>query len=228
MANLLLVEDAQRVAEFVRNGLEAEGHRVAMAATGPDGFLLAREHAFDLLILDLMLPGCSGQDLCRDLRAAGTSTPIMMLTAVDDISTKVDCLRGGADDYLVKPFDFDELTARVDALVRRSQNRADCRQATLSVSGITIDRDAKSVFIGEREVEMTPREFQLLQTLMEAPDRVHSRTRLLNKIWGYESDPLTNVIDVYINRIRSKLELDADTGPIRTVRGYGYRLAALQ
>ena len=223
MPDLLLVEDAPNVAEFVRKGLEAEGHCVAVADSGPAGFLLAREQDFDLLILDVMLPGYSGQELCRRLRAGGNSTPIMMLTAVDEVSEKVESLRGGADDYLVKPFDFDELTARIDALVRRRHHRAEPASQTLSVFGITIDRAAKTVQQNDQEIEFTPREFELLQTLMEAPNNVLSRTRLLNKIWGYDSDPLTNVVDVYVKRIRAKLGLNADTGPIKTVRGYGYR-----
>ncbi len=226
MPDLLLVEDAPKVAEFVRQGLISEGHCVTVAETGPGGFALARDQSFDLLILDVMLPGFSGQELCRKLRAAGDETPIMMLTAVDEVSEKVDCLRGGADDYLVKPFDFDELTARIDALVRRGHNRAELVSPRLTAAGITIDRAAMTVTCHGAEVELTPRELQLLQTLMEAPNRVLSRTRLLNKIWGYDSDPLTNVIDVYIKRIRSKLDMDAETGPIRTVRGYGYRFAA--
>jgi len=223
MSDLLLVEDAAKVAEFVRSGLRAEGHCVTVAKTGPVGFDLAREQSFDLLILDVMLPGYSGQELCRKLRAAGNETPIMMLTAVDGVAEKVECLRGGADDYLVKPFDFDELAARIEVLVRRGHGRAEAMPATLSAGGITIDEAAKTVTCHDTEIEFTPREFQLLLTLMSAPNRVLSRTRLLNKIWGYDSDPLTNVIDVYIKRIRSKLSMDAETGAIKTVRGYGYR-----
>ena len=226
MSNLLLVEDAVRVAEFVKQGLEAEGHSVSVAANGPDGFALARQQFYDLLILDLMLPGYPGDELCRRLRATGNETPIMILTAVDDVSEKVDCLRKGADDYLVKPFDFDEFTARIDALVRRNQSRGEREMTTLSIAGVVIDRDAKTVTVEGTEIDLTPREFQLLQVLMENPNRVLSRARILNKIWGYESDPFTNVVDVYVQRIRSKLNIDHETGPIKTVRGYGYRFVA--
>lgn len=228
MSDLLLVEDAARVADFVRQGLETEGHSVTIAETGPDGFERARGQEFDVLILDVMLPGYSGQDLCRKLRAVGNETPIMMLTAVDEVSEKVDCFRAGADDYLVKPFDFDELIARIEALARRGHARGESVAPSLSAAGITLDRAAKTVFCEGEEIEFTPRELQLLQTLMEAPNRVLSRTRLLNKIWGYDSDPLTNVIDVYIKRIRSKLRMDPETGPIKTVRGYGYRFVSSQ
>lgn len=218
-----MVEDVERVARFVKQGLEAEGHRVAIATNGPDGLAIAGEQSFDLLILDVMLPGYSGRELCRRVRALGNATPIMMLTALDEISEKVECLRGGADDYLVKPFDFDELTARVEALVRRGQGRNDEAPSRLSADGLVLDRHAKTVMMRGRELEFTAREFQLLETLMLSPNRVLSRTRLLNKVWGYDSDPMTNVIDVYIKRIRAKLGFHPDTGPIRTVRGYGYR-----
>jgi len=215
------------VARFVRQGLEAEGHKVALAASGPEGFARIGEQHFDLMILDVMLPGFSGRELCRRVRALGDSTPIMMLTAVDDVSEKVECLRSGADDYIVKPFDFDELTARVEALVRRGQGRSsEEAPARISGAGITIDRHAKTVMLAGREVEFTPRELQLLETLMTSANRVLSRTRLLNKVWGYDADPMTNVVDVYIKRIRTKLNFDAETGPIRTVRGYGYRFCS--
>jgi DNA-binding response OmpR family regulator len=225
MSDLLLVEDAPRVAQFVRQGLEAEGHRVTVATSGPDGFSLAQERPFDLLILDIMLPGYSGRELCSSLRALGQTTPVMMLTAVDEVREKVGCLKDGADDYLVKPFDFDELVARVEALVRRGQGRADDTPTVLACAGVTIDRAAMTVHIHGTEVDLTPRELRLLETLMETPNRVLSRARLLNRVWGYDSDPMTNVIDVYITRIRAKLGFDPDTGPIRTVRGYGYRFS---
>ena len=183
---------------------------------------LALDQNFDLLILDIMLPGYSGHELCKRVRGAGNMTPIMMLTALDDVYEKVTCLRDGADDYLVKPFDFDELTARVDALVRRGSGKVEQQQSVLVEGSITFNRNARAVYLEGVKVDMTPREYQLLQILVEHPNQVQSRTRLLNKIWGYDCDPLTNVVDVYINRIRKKLRMDPDNGPIETVRGYGY------
>ncbi|MDB5690778.1 MAG: arlR [Sphingomonas bacterium] len=207
----------------MRQGLEAEGHRVLVAGTGPEGFARASERRFDLIILDVMLPGYSGRELCRRMRTSGDQTPIMMLTALDDVAEKVECLRGGADDYLVKPFDFDELTARIDALVRRGQGRGEEAPTRIEAAGVTIDLLARTVALQGEEIDFTARELQLLETLMSSPDRVLSRTRLLNKVWGYDADPMTNVVDVYIKRIRTKLGFHPDTGPIRTVRGYGYR-----
>lgn len=225
MPHLLLVEDAKRVSEFVRRGLLAEGHTVAVADNAPDGLELALDQKFDLLILDIMLPGYSGHELCKRLRASGNTIPVMMLTALDDVSEKVSCLRDGADDYLVKPFDFDELTARVDALVRRSTTQVEQKLPVIMEGDIVFDRDARAVFLKGEKVDLTPREYQILQILIENPDRVQSRTRLLNKIWGYGSDPLTNVVDVYINRIRKKLSINSENGPIQTIRGYGYCFA---
>jgi DNA-binding response OmpR family regulator len=222
MSHLLLVEDSKRVSEFVKRGLIAEGHSVAVADNAPDGFEIALDQVFDLLVLDIMLPGYSGHELCKRIRSVGDTTPILMLTAIDEVAEKVACLRDGADDYLVKPFDFDELTARVDALVRRSSNHAEQRPAVIAEGDIVFDRRARAVSCNGEKVDLTPREYQLLQILIENPNRPQSRTRLLNKIWGYGCDPLTNVVDVYINRIRKKMRLDADHGPIRALRGYGY------
>ncbi len=222
MPHLLLVEDAKRVSEFIRRGLEAEGHSVSVADNGPDGYEIALDQKFDLIILDIMLPGYSGHELCQRLRDAGISTPIMMLTALDEISEKVGCLRDGADDYLVKPFDFDELAARVDALVRRGGSQVEPLSPIITEADIVFDRNARSVFFKDEKVDLTPREYQILQMLIENPNRVQSRTRLLNKIWGYDCEPLTNVVDVYINRIRKKLYMNSDNGAIETIRGYGY------
>jgi DNA-binding response OmpR family regulator len=149
-----------------------------------------------------------------------------MLTALDATEDKVEGLRGGADDYLTKPFDFDELLARIEALIRRGRGFEQKPDSRLAVGDIVLDRETMEVSRGGRVVELTAKEFQLLDLLMSAPGKVMSRTRILNKVWGYDSDPLTNVVDVYIRRIRAKLDLHADDGPIRTVRGYGYKLEA--
>ena len=223
---LLLVEDDARVADFLTRGLEAEGYAVAHAGDGPQGLARATNEPFDVLILDVMLPGFSGRELCQKLRAQGITTPVLMLTALDATEDKVEGLRGGADDYLTKPFDFDELLARIEALIRRGRGYEAKPDPRVAVGDITLDREAMEVRKAGRPVELTGKEFQLLDLLMSAPGKVMSRTRILNKVWGYDSDPLTNVVDVYIRRIRAKLELDPETGPIRTVRGYGYKMEA--
>ena len=225
MASLLLVEDDARVADFLTRGLEAEGHAVAHAADGPSGLERAGAgDAYEALIVDVMLPGFSGRELTQRLRAQGVTTPILMLTAMDATEDKVEGLRGGADDYLTKPFDFDELLARIEALIRRGRGWEQKPDPRLTVGDLVLDRESMEVRLGGRPVELTAKEFQLLELLMSAPGKVMSRTRILNKVWGYDSDPLTNVVDVYIRRIRAKLEVDSETGPIRTVRGYGYKL----
>jgi DNA-binding response OmpR family regulator len=225
MASLLLVEDDARVADFLTRGLEAEGHTVTHAADGPAGLERASSSdSFEAFIVDVMLPGFSGRELTRRLRAQGVATPILMLTAMDATEDKVEGLRGGADDYLTKPFDFDELLARIEALIRRGRGWEQKPDPRLVVGGLVLDRESMEVRLAGRAIELTAKEFQLLELLMGSPGKVMSRTRILNKVWGYDTDPLTNVVDVYIRRIRAKLELDPDTGLIRTVRGYGYKM----
>ena len=222
--SLLLVEDDERVRRFLVRGLEAEGYSVAVACDGPEGFAKARSEIFDTLILDIMLPGFSGRELCHRLRGAGVGTPILMLTALDATEDKVEGLRGGADDYLTKPFDFDELLARIEALIRRGRGAATEPPQVLQAGEVTLDRQAVTVQRSGESVDLTIKEFQLLEFLMASPGRAMSRTRILNKVWGYDSDPLTNVVDVYVRRLRTKLNWDPETGLIRTLRGYGYKL----
>jgi DNA-binding response OmpR family regulator len=224
--HLLYVEDDERVRRFVVRGLEAEGYSVTVARDGPEGFARARLEPFDVLILDIMLPGYTGRELCQRLRSAGVGAPILMLTAMDATEDKIDGLRGGADDYLTKPFDFDELLARIEALIRRARGGPTEPPQVLRAGDVTLDRDAVTVRRNGEPVDLTIREFQLLELLMGSPGKAMSRTRILNKVWGYDSDPLTNVIDVYIRRLRTKLNWDPETGLIRTLRGYGYKLDA--
>jgi DNA-binding response OmpR family regulator len=224
MMNLLFVEDDERVSRFVRRGLQAEGHRVAIASTGPDGFERARQETYDVMIFDIMLPGMDGRQLCSRLRAEQVNTPIMMLTALDNTCDKVESLRGGADDYLTKPFDFDELLARIEALGRRARGTTADPPGQVELGGLLIDRTAMTVRLDGRLVLLTAKEFQLLDLFVEMRGKVLSRTRILNKIWGYDSDPFTNVVDVYVRRLRTKLGWDAHTGWIRTIRSYGYKL----
>jgi len=224
MTSALLVEDDERVRRFVIRGLESEGYLVSTAADGVQGLELARRESFDVLILDLMLPGLSGKELCQRLRAAGVQVPILMLTALDALEHKVEGLRSGADDYLTKPFDFEELLARIEALVRRSKGALPHPSPILRAGDVTLDREAHVVRRAGKPVELTSTEFQLLDLLMSNGGKVLSRTRILLKVWNCDSDPLTNVVDVYVRRLRTKLGWDAERGMLRTLRGYGYKL----
>ncbi len=222
MTSLLLIEDDKRVAAFLERGLAVEGYVVELAADGRSGLALARSEPFDLIILDGMLPGLSGRDVLAQMRSGGVRTPVLMLTAMDATLDKIEGLRAGADDYLTKPFDFDELLARLEALLRRTGAGA-APSGVVQAGSITLDRSAMSVTVNGAPVELTATEFQLLDLLMGAQGKVLSRARILNKIWGVGADPLTNIVDVYIRRLRAKLAMDAETGAIRTVRGFGYR-----
>ncbi|MEP7312274.1 MAG: response regulator transcription factor [Pseudomonadota bacterium] len=224
MTSVLLVEDDERVRRFVIRGLESEGYLVSTAADGLQGLDSARQASFDVVILDLMLPGLSGKELCQRLRAADVQVPILMLTALDALEHKVEGLRSGADDYLTKPFDFDELLARIEALVRRSKGALPHPSPILRAGDITLDREARVVRRAGKPVELTTTEFQLLDLLMSNAGKVLSRARILLKVWNSDSDPLTNVVDVYIRRLRTKLGWDAEHGLLRTLRGYGYKL----
>lgn len=221
--NLLVVEDDPRVADFLARGLRAEGYLITVARTGPEGLELGRSQPFDLIVLDLMLPGLSGLEVCQELRARQVLTPILMLTALDTTEDKIKGLRLGADDYLIKPFDVDELLARIEALIRRNRGfTADSKQ--LVVGDLVFDRETLTVRRGAHPIELTAKELALLELLMSAPGKVFSRERILNRVWGYAEDPLTNVIDVYIRRLRGKID-DGHTLPlIKTLRGIGYKL----
>ena len=222
--HLLVVEDEDRVADFLARGLRADGYVVTVARTGPEGLELGRTGAFAAIVLDLMLPGLPGQDVCQSLRAAGDITPILMLTALDAVEDRVEGLRMGADDYMTKPFAFDELIARIEALIRRNRT-FDVEPKRLAVLDLAFDRDTLRVTRAGRPIELTAKELALLELFMSAPGRVFSRARILSNVWGYSADPLTNVVDVYIRRLRKKLDDEAAT-LIVTVRGSGYRLEA--
>lgn len=223
--NVLLVEDEPRVADFINRGLRAENHGVTVASTGGVGVELAKTGEFDVIILDLMLPDMHGYDVCQKLRLEGDHTPILMLTAMDTLEDKIKGLRIGADDYLAKPFDFDELLARIEALVRRSRSFAP-NENIVEVGDLVLDRDAIEVTRGGEPIKLTAKEVAILELLMSAPGRVFSRTRILNQVWGYSEDPLTNVVDVYIARLRRKIDTPGREPMLETVRGHGYRLKA--
>jgi DNA-binding response OmpR family regulator len=223
--NVLLVEDDERIIEFVRRGLEAEGYKVDAVRGGLDAIRRAQSRHCQLIILDLLLPDLDGREVCRQLRAADVTTPILMLTALDTLEDKVRGLRIGADDYLAKPFAFEELVARVHALGRRGPDYRDT-SAELKVHDLVLDRETREVRRGGRLVELTPREFALLECLMCSPGKAVSRPLILEKVWGYSGHPLTNVVEVYIRHLRRKVDQDAPLPLIETVRGFGYRIRA--
>jgi DNA-binding response OmpR family regulator len=227
--NLLIVEDDARVADFLLRGLRSEGYRIVHASTGPEGLELARAGEFQLVLLDVMLPGMSGIELCQILRAERNPVPVLMLTAMGRVEDRVSGLRCGADDYLTKPFAFDELLARIEALLRRPPQLRQ-RDTVLTVADLRFDRERMAVTRGpadaENRIALTAKELALLELLMSAPGRIHSRERILANVWGAHEDPLTNIVDVYIRRLRSKID-DGHAKPlIKTVRGLGYTIEA--
>ncbi|MEM8691066.1 MAG: response regulator transcription factor [Pseudomonadota bacterium] len=220
--NILLIEDETRVADFLRRGLSAEGWSVQHAPDGETGIEFTRQDSFDLIILDLMLPGISGQDVCRKLRARKITTPILMLSALDATDERVAGLKIGADDYLPKPFDFDELVARIEALHRRASGyRAERVSDMLDFGAITFNKTSYVAKVDGTELDLSAKERDLLLLFMSNPGRVLSRERILNAVWGVNADPMTNVVDVYVGRVRRKL---GDHGQrIVTLRHVGYR-----
>jgi len=215
--HILVIEDDRRLAELVARRLRAEGHRTEIREDGRTGLERARDDDLDLAIVDVMLPELDGMALTRSLRDAGVHTPVLMLTARDAVDDRVNGLRSGADDYLVKPFAFDELLARVEALARRSRaTPADVHV----VEGVRVDRLARRVHVGDREVELTSKEFDLLACLLDHRGQVLTRAQLKEMVWDFPFDAKTKVVDLYVHYLRRKLGPSADI--IRTVRGVGY------
>ncbi len=222
MNTILLVEDEVRVADFVRRGLRAEGWAVEHTADGETALAILDDRAFDVVILDLMLPGLSGLEVCQRMRARKIHTPVLMLTALDSTDDRITGLRTGADDYLPKPFDFEELLARIAALRRRATEFSQpASQSVLSHAGIVFDREAMILTVDGRPVDLSVKERDLIALLLANTNKVLSRERILNAVWGTQEDPLTNVVDVYIGRLRRKI--DPYGHLIATVRGAGYR-----
>ncbi len=219
------MEDDLRIASFVRRGLEAEGHLVDHAGDLPDGLARASGGDHDLLILDRMLPSGDGLGMCRALREGGVAIPALLLTAKASLGEKVEGLRGGADDYLTKPFAFEELLARAEILIRRWRSAGPPVEPLLRVGDLELDLQARRVRRGTREITLTAKEFALLEFLMRNEGRVVSRTRLLSNVWSYDFDPGTKVVDVYIRYLRRKIDEGEAAALIHTVRGFGYRLA---
>ena len=221
--NLLVVEDDVRVADFVVRGLKAEGYAATAVGSAEDALPLLRAGGVDLALFDVMLPGQSGMELCQQLRAECNPVPILMLTAMGSVQDRVAGLRCGADDYLPKPFAFDELLARIEALLRRPPQLVR-RDETLVAGELVFHRDRMAVTRAGQEIALTAKELALLELLMSAPGRMFSRERILSNVWGLATDPLTNVVDVYVRRLRAKLDEPGRQSWITTVRGLGYRL----
>jgi DNA-binding response OmpR family regulator len=217
MNRILIVEDEERLASFLDKGLRANGYATTVVAEGGAASLMARDDDFDLVILDLGLPGKDGFDVLREIRAAGQRLPIVILTARDELEDKVSGLDRGADDYVTKPFRFEELLARVGARLRTDPRE---QSPVLRVGSIALNPRTRRVVVGGRELELSAREYSMLEVLMRHPGQVMSREQLLSHVWGYDFDPGSNVVDVYIGYLRRKL--GAET--IETLRGAGYRL----
>lgn len=221
MTRVLVVEDERRVATALRRGLEREGFAVDLAADGVDGLWMATEQAYDAIVLDLMLPGLNGDEVCRKLREADVWTPVLVLTAKDGELDEAEALDGGADDFLSKPFSYVVLVARLRALLRRGQRE---RPVVLDVGGVQLDPASHRVRRDDVELELTAREFAVLHFLMLHVDQVVSKADVLDSVWDYEFEGDPNIVEVYVRRLRVKL--GADSGlRIETVRGAGYRLA---
>jgi two-component system OmpR family response regulator len=220
---VLVVEDEAKMAGLLRRALEEEGYAVDTAATGRDGLWLGGENAYDAVVLDLMLPDVDGFEVCRRLREAERWSPVLMLTARDDVADRVAGLDAGADDYLTKPFSLDELLARLRALIRRGAVE---RPAVLRAGDLTLDPTTRSVRRGAHEIDLTPKEFALLEYLMRHPDEVLSRSRLVEHVWDFAYEGDSNVVDVYVRYLRNKIDRPFRRDSIETVRGAGYRLRA--
>jgi two-component system, OmpR family, response regulator len=218
---VLIVEDEKKTAAFIRKGLAAEGFAVDAVHNGEDALAAAVTTPFDALVLDIMLPGCDGLAVLRRLRERGVRTPVLLLSARGQVNERVEGLNAGADDYLPKPFALAELCARLRALGRRG---ADTTPLVLRVADLTLDTVTHQARRGERAIELTAREYRLLEFLLRSPGRICGRMLLLEKVWDYDFDPGTNLVDVYIMRLREKIDASEDRKLLYTVRGAGYLL----
>ena len=220
---ILIVEDESRIADFLQRGLRAEGHFCVIANDGEAGLSLALEGDFDLLLLDMMLPGMHGRDVCQQLRMNKINTPLIILSAMDSLDDVIAGLRMGADDYMTKPFSFEELLARIETVMRRGSQVAS-EEESLEVGPLAFDRQSLRFSVEGKEIKMTAKELAIIELLMSNPGTLFSRERILSNVWGLNMDPLTNVVDVYIGKLRKKIDADTDNSMIETVRGLGYRL----
>ena len=221
---ILLIEDDPETADYIANGLAEDGHLLARAVSGDEGLFRAAGESFDLLIVDRMLPGLDGLSLVKTLRGAGNQTPVLFLTTLGGVGDRVSGLNAGGDDYLVKPFAFAELAARVAALGRRP--RASKAETGLRIADLELDLLSRTVRRGGEAIDLQPREFRLLEYLMRHAGQVVTRTMLLENVWDFHFDPHTNVVETHVSRLRSKIDRGFATELIHTVRGAGYCLRA--
>jgi two-component system response regulator MprA len=216
---ILIIEDDQAILKILQRGLAYEGYTVDTATEGRSGLMLARDHQPDLVILDWMLPGMDGLEVCHRMRTASGSVPILMLTAKDAVQDRIQGLDAGADDYMVKPFNLDELLARVRALLRRTQPE---RVPVLKFADLTLDTGSRQASRGSRLVQLTAKEYELLELFMRHPKQVLTREVIFDRVWGYDFGGESNVLEVYIRYLRQKLEEGGEARLIHTVRGVGY------
>ena len=222
---ILVVEDERKIAGFIRQGLEEHGFNVEVCGNGDEAYTLATTRPYDTIVLDIMLPGRDGLSILRGLRERKNAVPVILVTARTELNERVDGLNLGADDYLTKPFYVEELVARIHAVARRA---SDTPPGLLRVDDLTVDLMSRHVRRGGREIELTAREFALIEHLMRMPGRVYTRTQLLEHVWGYDFDPETNLVDVNIRRLRKKIDEESETPLIETVRGVGYRIRKME
>lgn len=222
---VLIVEDEPRIADFLQRGLRSEGHFCVVATDGESGLSLAVDGDFDLLLLDLVLPRLHGHEVCQQLRMKGLKTPIIILTGMDSQHDIVEGLRMGADDYMTKPFSFEELLLRMEAVMRRSQD-VTTQDPVLRIGRLAFDRQSLRFSVDGEDVRLTAKELAIIELLMSKPGTLFSRERILSNVWGMNMDPLTNVVDVYIGKLRKKIDQGSKESIIETVRGLGYRLNA--
>ena len=221
LMNVLLVEDEPKIAAFIQKGLSENGYHVDMAYDGQTGLSMALQGDYNLIILDIMLPVINGLEVCKKIRQAGISTAILMLTALGTLDDKVQGLEQGADDYLVKPFHFKELVARIQALTRRKHQQITGNNV-LRIADLELDRNRKTARRNNRDIVLTAREYALLELFMQNTNRVLSRSQIAEMVWGYNFDSSSNVIDVYINYLRNKIEKGFSSKLIHTMVGLGY------
>ncbi len=217
---ILLIEDDAYIAEFIKKGLEEESHLVEVASDGENGLHLAITGDFDLIVLDIMLPKLDGIDVCKRIRKQKISTPVIMLTAKETVKDRVAGLEAGADDYITKPFSFDEFLARIRAISRRKKQEV----IDLAFGELRLDIISRRVFFKDTEIILRPKEYALLHYLLNNRGRVLSRAQILENVWGYQYDPSTNIVDVYVKNLREKLNPFFDVNVVRTVRGMGYMM----
>jgi two-component system, OmpR family, response regulator len=218
--NVLFVEDEAKIAEFVQAGLKERGFIVNYSDNGDEGYLLALDNEYDVIVLDIMVPGKDGLSILKQLRRQGKNTPVILLTARNELDDRLEGLNLGADDYIAKPFFVEELIARIYAVIRRTIGE---RQNFILVGSLKLDRITREVTCDHQAIELTTREFNLLEYLMRSPGRVFTRTQILEHIWGYDFNPNTNVVDVCIQRIRKKIDSVDSRSWIESIRGVGYR-----